>query len=1094
MKRTHSSLTPDEDFFFGGPEEEGEEGNELQDRLRHARPTFGLLPGESAFEVDGASGLRARPKWTRADGTLMRKTKKGNVIRIAEKEEEYGPSWENEEFQRKDIVNRDPRIGFFRLLAGCTYQDVESLFDHNDIENQKRYDDELREWNKIERERLMVGSDAKKVQLDIVEARHESMRQRGEILDWSARFVDRFGEDMRFLLVPGLAMPSGNAASLPLCYLIKEQYTLAEKLMQTAISLEEKFVNIVDEVARTAARDAERVHLGPFRNDFITYFIGPAGALFEHERADGFLTYANTSFIRPNHADLSSQEFLRFALSVYKYLYTRDEYMPGLTMVAEGTSTLSTPVGPAQKRKVRAHDIIYDTSKELYFLYLRNQALELYFVEFLRIQPRGERLNEVDKDAAVEAAKPRNNVRDDGAYHVAKDDLDFFRKYKTLEASLKMWQDNLLDADKKRADGKMIQKNIDETITQMAELTSRTAGRYENILEAVNTPISEESFRSLFSGKKQKERLLQTIAKGLDPTPIPDPKGKGKDRPPPNPNLPMLEWFRKMGSSNATDKMDFMDIGDIDEVTRGQGFKSRLKYADVIATTTSLISSVSYLDGKTYLPNISGDALTQAGDWYIATGLLFSENVDIVFDATNTNKVSVTQKPGFQYVDGFAHLANLFADVLSKKKALVVVIFFHPFSNPADKIKKQMKDELFAMLGKKEGKKSWITLLLEGLFFLPNAPPRIEALTPSPETTSLIASSSLNTNNGLDHFNVVYLDTGYESEWKVGLEQLEKLDYLTKKSKIIDTAVDRLMEPLLSGGLASLVLFAYHEKTIDYFQSGALEVPLAAYSRFVLFIDPADGIDEPTKFLATMDQVIDNLKPTNSTKDSKRSTDLWHWNDLAQLLSLQRHRSLYMVLYLFAWGNYIYPTEREKLDDEMTNAANVIRDAEAELYRLAMGGTLSIKDQRDKVKALYVPTARWQTRTENTGRVQLQPTVVMALDEAFTLVREKIPTLSDATLDALMLSDMESGLPGAFARLVGALMNRTQLVWPQTYNKDMQYRIDPALRQSCLNNLVGYTVTALPGGRYKAQRVHALEWRPQPSAATSGPVVSVFFL
>jgi hypothetical protein len=171
----------------------------------------------------------------------------------------------------------------------------------------------------------------------------------------------------------------------------------------------------------------------------------------------------------------------------------------------------------------------------------------------------------------------------------------------------------------------------------------------------------------------------------------------------------------------------------------------------------------------------------------------------------------------------------------------------------------------------------------------------------------------------------------------------------------------------------------------------------------------------------------------------------------------------------------------------------VITTVQAELYRLATGTSASIKTQRDKVKELYVPTARWQTRPEFTGRITLAPRVVAAIDHAMTLIRDYVPSLRGAPLDALMMSNMDSGLPGAFARLVASLMNKSQLTFPHAYNKDFQYLLDPKFRQDALQALQGYTVRQL-GATWEARPPGGGASSSWTSSSASSSSVSVHFI
>ncbi len=164
----------------------------------------------------------------------------------------------------------------------------------------------------------------------------------------------------------------------------------------------------------------------------------------------------------------------------------------------------------------------------------------------------------------------------------------------------------------------------------------------------------------------------------------------------------------------------------------------------------------------------------------------------------------------------------------------------------------------------------------------------------------------------------------------------------------------------------------------------------------------------------------------------------------------------------------------------------VITRAQGEHDRLVSGERDVLSEQQRIARELYVPPRSWQTQPEISGRLRLRPEIVAALDDALTQVQAHVPALAHCKMDDLALAPMESGLPGAFARMVSVVMLARKVHFPQQYVTAEQHRAIPAARIRAMTEMKRYAVTR-NGDAVLRFDIHGNFERRFPALRAGGP-------
>jgi hypothetical protein len=114
--------------------------------------------------------------------------------------------------------------------------------------------------------------------------------------------------------------------------------------------------------------------------------------------------------------------------------------------------------------------------------------------------------------------------------------------------------------------------------------------------------------------------------------------------------------------------------------------------------------------------------------------------------------------------------------------------------------------------------------------------------------------------------------------------------------------------------------------------------------------------------------------------------------------------------------------------------------AQEEQARLAVGELRAPQALMKDAAQLYMPRLGWELQPSFTGVIVFKAFVVAAFDEALNAIRTHIPGLAELTLDEIIYAAPESGLLGCFCRFAGLCISQTNLSFPRTYMKDIQYK------------------------------------------------------
>jgi hypothetical protein len=136
----------------------------------------------------------------------------------------------------------------------------------------------------------------------------------------------------------------------------------------------------------------------------------------------------------------------------------------------------------------------------------------------------------------------------------------------------------------------------------------------------------------------------------------------------------------------------------------------------------------------------------------------------------------------------------------------------------------------------------------------------------------------------------------------------------------------------------------------------------------------------------------------------------------------------------------------------------VIAIARDEWRRLVTDTDTDMQRIIARARALYTGSRSWNLRPEFTGRIQLSDLTINALDEAYSRVREYLPDLRRCTLDQLGTASRDSGLVGAFMRLVATGTAALRLRFQTQYNTEAQHKASPKNQQDAMTALRAFAV------------------------------------
>lgn len=1032
MKRTRDHAVPSDGESDQEEEEEAVTGKELAARLSavsssSSTRTFGMKQGEALVTIHDPTARLNNPNehpWTREDGTVAKKTKKGIEI-VSPDEEEGGPTYLKNHFEEKAIVDADPQVAWIRLLAGYTHEEVQDLYDRENLANQRFYAEEAKAWNKSERDRIMVGTDVKQKQLDLMELREQTIQSEFNRIRFSRNLFRRFSSSLEVLFNKS-GNADGRVGSLPLMRLIGEQYAFLRQMIKLRNDPTLAFQKVAVKEAFASA----------FPEDLKNYM--------KHKVANPYLATARRTL-----KDLSSLigddkvASQLFVVQIINYMIIRDQILPKQLKVKsiywdDKTKAYVAYIGgPAQT--VTIQDIAFVVTRDLLALYRKSLATQYIYLnhDLATMEKIGD---DDDDDKGKGKGKDKDKLAPTGSgpkkggVLLYADDDHFQRAYERLNGLI-----NDLTKDMKNP-------GLRSKSSMIAELERLKADQKE-----------------LLEGRsKLQKRLSAALAEDSNTLPFADFLGLG---PPPGTLLASFldayptefEFLRREIADKTTDPLDtfFAYFGKSDDLPTG--FAAALKAAIVIRFYAQRTREIQ--------PTIlDADDATDPGNQ-------FSHKIN---EMAGKNPV-VAQ---FLYM-AVLMLTNFEIADVPMRRFFEVASFFG-----------LRPDEKFNY------DKTSTTLRVMGDARPGNPLGNINIKKDSPvEGFSQILAKKWQSDMSLKVLTSEYSQFGFYEIASNLLTTLKRKDHLIQAPIIPYETLVAGPIALFSHGIAvSVITMMRAEGVISLVESG--EALKEVLSDYLNLLAKSNSDAKSIK----LEDFVKNFKKLNTAASS---VTLQEAVDPVQELKKDFVKVttdgapwMHLVLLLQRWLYEVWPKTERSFTERIEDVHGVVDALQAEVYRLARGDQASIKPQRDKARELYAPSMQWQMRPEATGRLRLSARVVAAIDEAMTIVRQHVPSLAGASLDALILCNIESGLPGAFARLVAALMNHSQLLWPATYKKDIQYKLDPRVRADAVYALRDYRVDTLSDGTYRARYVGGASSSSSDAYASTGGnthSVSLFF-
>lgn len=967
--------------------------------------------------------------WTRTDGSVVYMGTDEKIHRLNDNEEDYGPMWRDVEFSKGDIVDADPRIGFLRLLAGCTHEEIEALFDHENLANERTYAEEIKQWNKIERERIMVGTKEKQEQLAFMEERAEEVSTEYGRKKFTHSLFEEFTGKLGVLLnVSGSG--NGTMASLAFVRLVVLQYELCEYFIQQ--------MNNTDETS-TYVIDSERLA------QFHTAFVEVARANIVHGKADAYRKRAvNYYYYMRSMSTLSGMDLRWFATDIFKYLFIRDTLLPNDLEVTPLYFDMSSGTHLIYSKPIRTslRAVLQSTAKALFENYRTAMSMQYLYLNRVHIATKEERKKKKQKNA-----KKQKDDDDDADVSPNMPDVifDSDRRFRTQFDRLTA---KLAETRQAQADFSMYSEDAKEAIaTTNAELKKLTEDRdklHTDLQRAVSSTSVDAEFTKWTQGGFGPGTLLGQLM--TDP----------------------LKKFIS-NTTQAVPKLapTLWAYGVVDPSTFQRSEKSQTGWFDHVA-----LLYVSQFVNSMSVKNSPLVRLFYAAAWNMYQRERTTDPV------TGVVTITLPSDADLETNLGRIHLLGVFPkNTLDAWRGSTITFKWTPISNITgqavfDALDKTPISKLtgsFEKLFTQDG--STLLLTLVG---------NLDVLDLLDHTAYFFALKNIQDEEKRRGFTLAaHLAT---NEFALPTPECRKAytAFFSDAGEIFPHAI-----------LIALVIMTRNEGVATLVQGGdGTQQVLSEYIETL-----AASVVDKGKLkanLAHLNQMAADLTPLASAPGGRAATriaDTVNNDPWIKSLVIDNNEATRILLMTLDWLHSTWPTIAAQFAKDDTDLRQVIDSIQSEIYRLSTGNAASITDQRKKIKDLYAPPLAWQMRPEFTGRLKLSPRVVAALDEGLAIIRKYVDSLHDVSLDGLIMSPMESGLPGAFARFVAALMNKAQLTFPHTYNKDIQYAMDPKLRAEALHALRGYRVQRLPDGTYVAHR----DSSNSSSSKTVKPSVSVHY-
>jgi hypothetical protein len=1006
--------------------------------------TFGIQAGESTHVIHNDIFDSKNP-WPRRDGVLVKKGSDGEIVTEAPDEEDFGFKYRENVFKRRQVIENDPFSQFLTILAGEIGEETtDVLYDAESIKDQRNYEAEMRRLEEYERKRIENGTVEKEEALKRQEIEMERLdAELNDVRDTHHTLTALLTRMTPFTTI--VPKDDTRLSSFYLCNFIAQQYQfvtrIAMRLADDKVTI--KPVRLTDEEAKT------------YENLFISQKGNPAllhneGAKFQLDQARVLF---NQNFSTPN-------DFRRFLCLLWRALYIRDVSFTAGTVAK--VYEYDEDVGEF-KRKANSSTMRWSVPR------LFNQTTR----DLIALAVQSNKLLSI----VMAADKPLLISRTRYLEQVQLLNEQIMSKNRLLIAS-----PSEAEREFQRTAVQDIEKKRDDLVTAYSKLHEEVD---KNVDVAVIDDASDLLFpiRSLFV-----DELMSYVGE-------------------------LTKWFGTPFNERSLHPLfDYFPLDKADQEWKEQ--LMRMLIAHAMSTVVESVTSIEHSDSARVVQVKNGMMVSaHMTSFLIAViGITLGTPTKIEMKITDTGDVEVTLRTPTGIWEKV--MTNYDKHRTDDDRRVLDGLF----TNNPDKVtvKLKLKDgqdakdfinRIRSAATDAARPAAFRTLVLEKHSKIYEPMPQFKD---SPNVFELMRKLRKIPNKD-DPLTEIASFVPEKSQFKYPISHLA-LDAFSavvapRLLGFISTALVFFLRDMDTGiGLQDEVL----TNLVNVFKDRSTrattpELPPGP-NRFDLDNDmlynykPNRSLLDTADSLLKANQVILNMGALASVDYTAFNEMLRHLESLTSPLVsgvFKAHPSLKLIFNAIFWNNHLYAPRERELSDRREDTRKSAESLRRQVLKIFQSEPRERRERMKELKQLYVPSAQWQMQPMITGIQRLSSRTVAALENGLQLTRTWVESLKYATLDELTQSNMDSGLPGAFARLVAALWNKTSLIHAHTYNKDIQYKLDPQIRKESLDALHGFHVQKDALGRYVAHRQHPSSSRHQQASRANGSGasnVTVYYL
>jgi hypothetical protein len=1007
--------------------------HDLLKRIEHAgrgnatSRRYEMAPGQTQIELDNRQKIIAdrKQRWTRDDGEVMHKV--DGRIEYEDDDYKFGPTYREQRFTEEAAVLQDPQIKWVQLLAGELNLPLMAMYDPTSLRNKIADAEERMEWNKRERERIMVNSVEKEKQLKTLEERRAALDAKAVIYRTTLSQLEQYTTLLGPLYGYSGIDPEKMPLGIPLAVQICQQYVLYEQLR----GLAEKYVN--DDRFNGYVKEAK-----PLLQEMLVLwdkFHGKFG-IVEHIRAEDVFQQIRVSV--ENHlssdTEVVSGELIKLVGQLTWYFLVRDIFLPGETFFhvvwpnikADGKISYSHY---EERAKMSVDQYLLRTLAYAYELHLKADG-------HLRMLLGGD-VAMVDE---FEEFKKRLNPPNKAPLNpVTIRQLSVDLKVNTGDTSNMYALDRVLENKETKDDLEFLYRDARDIKGNRAN------------------PLWEQFSRKIDSSSSTSGRLapfLWNNVANLDSNKF---------------NAEIGDWPR-----------EFLLFAVVDNIVQYLGSKQVIVEQLTLDSRRRDSWSVNEPDSPTLCLVLS---------LLLLTGLARGDVEREVKHENNEYRFTVKRPNDFPL--GYPDTIENLCMQATKAHSVHAPVIWAMFQGNKKKITLRMKMNFFD-----QGLHHILSTLGEKtMHYSINA-----AL-----NDKIIKEAWCDSHWLRDHWQEIFKFTKEadtrQKQWGHALKELEPHHNNSERSvyqcPMGSFASDIFLQ--LYARLTSLICLYmfYFFIASEIWQLPTGQRGSSIYDLFAEVQGQLNNVKPVNLRTANLPGNIFRVLPERLAAELDRTLlyrnvgmtaqDMEYYNQLLRGYmsynkgasrfreisngSVESRFSMFRVAWrLAAAAEVLRQRVIPRSDEEIQKYDESIAKTRDEYFRLTQGTRADIRDQEPNIRNLHTPDPNYLLRPEFTGEFKLVATIVSSIENAYSKVVQYVEAMRDATLDLLIRAEIESGLPGAFARIVAALYNHKQLTFPSEYKKDIQYARDAPDRHDSVLDIYNYEIVYSPSSGWTVIR------------------------